>query len=141
MTRDLTVAVIGSFRKHYPEVVAAVNALKAAGVAVSSPPVSRITNQGEPYVRFAVDSPQVSDKDIQLATMQKILDADFVYVVAPRGYIGRTTCYELGRAQQKGIPVYFSEVPLDLPIDIPSSSVCTPDELRAKIALSVAARG
>lgn len=119
-------AVIGSFRQHYAEVVAVVRQLSEAGFEVRSPVVSRIINPGAAYVRFETDLPALSNLDIQSATLAKILEADVVYVVAPGGYIGRTTCYELGCVQQRGIPVYFSEQPEDLPIHI---SVCSPDEL------------
>ncbi|WP_434452088.1 hypothetical protein [Lentzea sp. E54] len=126
-------AVIGSFRRHYAEVVAVVRELEEAGFEVRSPVVSRIINPGAAYVRFETDLPQLSNLDIQAATLAKILDSDVVYLVAPGGYVGRTTCYELGCVQERGIPVYFSEVPEDLPIAIPLENVCAPGELMRRV--------
>jgi hypothetical protein len=46
--------------------------------------------------------------------------------VAPNGYVGRTTCYEIGRLVQAARPVYFSDPPDDLPLFVPQSHVLTP---------------
>lgn len=113
-----TVAIVGSFRRHYDEVVAVARIFTAAGILVASPAISRIVNPGEEYVRFESDPHDLTDQRIQAITMARILAADLVYVVAPGGYIGRTTSYELGRAHERGAPVYYSEPPNDLPIEI-----------------------
>ncbi|MFD4671822.1 hypothetical protein ACFWNN_18965 [Lentzea sp. NPDC058450] len=129
------VAVIGSFRQHYDEVVAAVVELVESGLTVTTPPISSITNPGELFVRFELDPPHVSDGEIQAATLKKILSSDAVYVVAPNGYIGRTTCYELGRVHEKGVPVFYSEVPVDLPLEVQDIIVCDAVELRDRLDL------
>jgi hypothetical protein len=133
----ISVSVIGSFRKHYPEVVIAVRELGALGITVRSPADSRIVNPGSDYVRFETDSPESSDQRIQAATMEKILNSDLVYVVAPAGYIGRTTCYELGRVHERSIPIYFSALPQDLPIEVPPDSVLSAHDLGQKILASL----
>jgi hypothetical protein len=119
----LSVSVIGSFRQHYEAVMLVVKEFESLGAAVRSPVVSRIINPGACYVRFETDSPQSSDQLIQAMTLGKILGSDLVYVVAPAGYIGQTTCYELGRVHERSIPTYFSETPCDLPIEISTESV------------------
>lgn len=50
-------------------------------------------------------------------------------MVAPGGYVGVTTCYELGRAHGRRIPTYFSDVPRDLPIEVPPGSVLSVRDL------------
>lgn len=127
--------MIGSFRRHYDEVVAAVVELAESGLVVTTPPVSVITNPGDLFVRFELDPPHVTDGEIQALTLQKILCSDAVYVVAPNGYIGRTTCYELGRVHQKGIPVFYSEVPVDLPLEVQDTAVCGAGELMDRLGL------
>jgi hypothetical protein len=124
-----SVAIIGSFRQHYQSIVAAVREFEAAGVAVGSPVVSTIINPGADFVRFESDSPESSDLEIEAATLERVLNCDLVYVVAPAGYVGRTTCYELGRVHERAIPVYFSARPLDLPIAIPARSVLSVREI------------
>ncbi|MFD7408663.1 hypothetical protein ACFV7R_39850 [Streptomyces sp. NPDC059866] len=132
----LTVAVVGSFRQHYGQVVRAAKAFEAAGITVRTPAVSDIVNPGAEFARFASDPPHLADHDIQAATLEKILTSDFVYVVAPDGYIGRTTSYELGRIHERGIPTYYSQMPKDLHIDIPPESVLDAACLAARLGTS-----
>ncbi|MDT7843541.1 NUDIX hydrolase [Streptomyces justiciae] len=128
-----TVSLIGSFRKHYPEVKAAAQVFSDAGIVVKAPPISRIVNPGREYARFESDCEQCSDHAIQAATMEKIFNSDFVYVVNPGGYIGRSTAYELGRVHERGLAVFYAEPPKDLPIDVPESAVIDASDLAAAI--------
>jgi ADP-ribose pyrophosphatase YjhB (NUDIX family) len=118
-----SVSLIGSFRRHYPEVLEAAQLFTDAGMVVKSPPMSRIINHGHEFVRFECDPPMSSDHAIQAATMEKIFSSDIVYLVNPDGYIGRTTAYELGRVHERGLAVFYAEPPKDLPIDIPEGTV------------------
>jgi ADP-ribose pyrophosphatase YjhB (NUDIX family) len=133
-----SVSLVGSFRQHYAQVARTAEIFAAAGVAVRSPVISRIVNPGEEFSRFASDPPLSSDFHIQAATFKKIFSSDFVYVVAPDGYVGRTTSYELGRVHERGIPVYFSETPKDLPIVVPAGSVLDPQSLAELVIGSTA---
>jgi hypothetical protein len=118
-----SVSIIGSFRRHYEAVALTVKEFVSLGLVVRSPAISRIINPGARFVRFEIDSVQSPDQLIQAAALHKILGSDLVYVVAPGGYIGRTTCYELGRVHERRIPTYFSELPEDLPIEVSPGSV------------------
>jgi ADP-ribose pyrophosphatase YjhB (NUDIX family) len=114
-------------------VVQAAETFKRAGLRVLTPTVSDIVNHGAPFVRFASDPPFMSDHDIQTATFERIFASDFVYVVAPDGYIGPTTGYELGRITERGMTVYFSEQPGDMPIELTEGSVLSPQELVERV--------
>jgi hypothetical protein len=129
----VSVSIIGSFRQYYSQAALAVKEFESLGVNVRSPVVSRIVNPGDEYARFETDPPQSSDQLIQAMTMEKILSSDLIYVVAPGGYVGRTTCYELGRVHERSIPVYFSAPPCDLPIEVPPGSVLCVHDLVRKI--------
>lgn len=124
-----TVAIIGSFRQHYQLAAAAARQFESAAISVSTPPVSRVVDPQADFVRFETDSLDSEDHQIQTETFERIFEADVVYVVAPSGYIGRTTSYELGRVHERGIPVFYSEAPRDLPIHIPEESVMSVVEL------------
>jgi len=128
-----SVAIIGSFRRYYKQIADAAREFEAAGICVTSPTVSRIVNPGDQYVRFETDCQHSADHTIQRIVLSRILNSDLIYVVVPEGYIGRTTCYELGRVQERGIPVFFSEPPRDLPIEIPHDSVLDPATLARRI--------
>ena len=122
------VALIGSFRKpNYPRVQRVLEAFKGAGFTITSPSGADIVS-GTQFVRFASDDTALSDAEIQTSTLAKIFEADVVYVVTGEaGYVGRTTCYEIGRIIQRGTPIYFSDAPDDLPVHIPASHVVDPD--------------
>lgn len=138
-THRLSVSLIGSFRKHYQEVEKAARVFIDAGLAINSPPISRIIDRNREFVRFDSDSPLTSDCDIQAATLAKILASDFVYVVNPRGYIGRMTAYELGRIHERKMAVYYAEFPRDLPVEVPPAAVFSAHELAA-IAAAISRR-
>lgn len=128
-----TAAVIGSFKveERYALVRDAVNALRAAGIEVMSPAGSSVIESGIDFVRFTTDDESLSDAAVQTLTLERILSADAVYVIAPDGYVGRTTCYEIGRIVQAGKPIYFSEAPDDLPVAFPDSHVVGIDKFIA----------
>jgi hypothetical protein len=135
----MSVAVIGSFRHYFTEVAVAAEAFLEAGVHVLSPSVTavhrpNIINPGAEFVRFDIDPQSSSDAELQEVTNRRILAADFVFVVAPGGYVGRTTCYELGQAALAGIPVFFSEDVRDLPICVPASAIRDAAQLAQDIA-------
>ena len=129
-----TVAIIGSFRQHYHEVLVAWLVFRAAGWTITSPLGSQIAEEGIPFVRFLSDEPAWDDPTVQTAALHRILRACLTYVVAPGGYVGRTTCYELGRVVQANQPVYFSEHPADLPLAVPADHILEPGELVARMA-------
>jgi len=49
-----------------------------------------------------------------LGCLEKIDEADVVYVVNPNGYVGRSICVDIGYAYAKGKPVYVM-YPIDDP--------------------------
>jgi hypothetical protein len=122
------VAIIGSFRRErYGGVLDVVRTFRDAGFEIASPSGAEIV-AGDEFVRFATDEEALSDPEVQSATLAKIFGADVVYVVAPAGYVGKTTCYEIGRIVQRRQPIYFSEHPVDLPVHIPKWCVVRPEE-------------
>lgn len=122
-TRAPTVAVIGSFRRHLSSVNDACGAFRAAGLRVTSPLDDSVLEKGIEFVRFPSDDAAADDAMVQTIALGRILFADAVFVVAPEGYVGRTTCYEIGRVVQADRPLYFDTHPLDLPIRVSDSHV------------------
>jgi len=120
---ERSVAVIGSFKQHNEHVQQACAALRSAGIRVTSPQGVDLVQQGVDFVRFPTDDVNWSDSAVQSLALQRIFQADLVYVVLPNGYIGRTTCYEVGRIIQVKRPIFFSERPLDLPLHLPEHCI------------------
>jgi ADP-ribose pyrophosphatase YjhB (NUDIX family) len=87
------------------------------------------TNEGASFVRFKSDPPSSSDHHIQAETFDKILSSDVIYVVAPNGYVGPTTNLELGRVLERGLPIFYSEQPVGLPMPVPDSVIHSPSGL------------
>ncbi|MBF4513618.1 hypothetical protein ITJ66_14100 [Plantibacter sp. VKM Ac-2885] len=127
-----TVAIIGSFRKYYADVLQAHATFREGGITVTTPLATEISS-GDEFVRFISDPVEWDDHLIQSTAMHRILRADAVYVVAPGGYVGRTTCYEIGRVLQVNRPLFFSEHPADLPIRVDTSHIVSPKALASGI--------
>ena len=128
-TSIISIGIIGSFRRYYDHVLKAWEVFTNFGFMVVSPRGTNIIKNDIPFVRFSSDNPQYDDYTIQSITLKKLLNANLVYVVASEGYVGRTTAYEIGRLIQANVPIYFSEDPLDLPIQIPTSHILVPEKL------------
>jgi hypothetical protein len=129
----LRVAVIGSFRQHYHAVLESIGDFRAAGWVVTSPAGTKILEEGIDFVRFASDDAARTNAEVQSSTLGNIFGAHLVYVVAPNGYVGRTTCYEIGRLIQAHRSVYLSHQPLDLPVHVPDRFVVDVRELVARL--------
>lgn len=129
------VSVIGSFRKHYNEVVRIVNVLRKIGLNVASPNGSKVCNSVEAFVIFETDNQEFTPEEIQMITLEKILNSDAVYVCNPKGYVGKTTCYEIGFCYSRNKPLYFLEKPKDLPMPVDEEQIRSPEEF-GKIVLN-----
>ena len=131
-----SVAIIGSFRQHNSEIQRACATLRSAGFVVTSPQGSEVIEDGISFVRFTSDHAERTDPEIQSLALHRIFRADIVYVVAPNGYIGRTTCYEVGRIIQSGKPIYFSDYPNDLPLLVHNSFIMSIEDLIENLTTS-----
>lgn len=130
----VTIAIIGSFRAHYSTILETMKVFEDAAVTVTSPRRSRVIDADRDFVRLESDPPNCDDPEIQLKALHKILGAQAVYVVAPGGYVGKTTCYEIGRVHERGIPLFFSEMPNDLPIPVSRNSIVSPNVLAERLS-------
>jgi hypothetical protein len=130
---SFSIAIIGSFRQHYSSVLKAWKIFTSNEIIITSPLGAGIVEENIPFVRFETDSLNLDDFAIQSLALHRIFSADLSYAVIPSGYIGRTTCYEIGRLIQARRPIYFSDPPMDLPVRIPNQFILTPEELVKKI--------
>ena len=128
-----SVAIIGSFKQHNDAIQRVCAALRSAGICVTSPRGAQIVQEGIDFVRFPTDPTGWTDSAVQSLALHRIFAANLVYVVAPAGYVGKTTCYEIGRALQRKQPIYFSAPPVDLPVHIPSRFVIDASGLLAHL--------
>jgi hypothetical protein len=111
--RALKVTVSGSFRRAMGAIEDAVYALTDAGVRVLSPADPRVVDQFGDFLFVASDRVRAI-KLVQSRHLAAIESSDFVWLVAPEGYIGQSGAMEIGYAVAHGTPVFCSEVPIDL---------------------------
>ena len=135
-----TIAIIGSFQKYYDEICNLIQEYSSQGITITSPYKSIIVDTrnkvGESgFVVFAADDKTLSDAEIQMDTLKKILNSDAVYVYNPEGYVGRTTCYEIGVIISKRVPLYFLAKPQDVPIPISDRQIVDPHSLAEIVKL------
>jgi hypothetical protein len=127
----LKVTVSGSFRRAMSAVEDAVYRLTDAGAHVLSPADPRVVDQFGDFLFVASDQVRAI-KLVQSRHLAAIEASDFVWLVAPEGYIGLSGAMELGFATAVGTPVFASEVPLDLTLRQYVTTVERPeDALRA----------
>ena len=129
-----SVAIIGSFRQHYNSVMEAWTAFASKGISVTSPKGAPVLQERIRFVRFETDNPDFDDPHVQSLALHRIMRADVVLVVAPGGYVGRTTCYEIGRVIQALRPLYFTEPPDDVPIRVDPDHIVTSPELASRLS-------
>lgn len=101
--------IIGSFRKHYDQMVNIIDIFNKAEIEVLSPKKSIIINPEDDFVVFDYDLKRLSDKEIEDKVLDKMHDVDFVYLYNPGGYIGLSASFEIGYCYAHGIKVYAFE--------------------------------
>jgi hypothetical protein len=109
----MTAAVSGSFRQAMTAVQAAVYALTDRGVTVLSPADPRVVDELGDFLFVASDYVRVV-RLVQSRHLAAIEASDFLWLVAPEGYVGLSASMEIGFAVARGVPVYSTDVPADL---------------------------
>jgi len=111
--KAIKVTVSGSFRRAMGDVQEAVGALRDAGANVLSPADPRIVDQFGDFVFVASDIVRHL-RVVQARHLAAIAASDFLWLIAPDGYIGQSAAMEIGFAAAHGVPVYSTQVPSDL---------------------------
>ncbi len=119
----------GTFRQAIDDVQASVQALSDAGVLVLSPSDPRIVDRFGDFVFVASDRVRHL-KTVQDRHLAAIRASDFVWLVAPDGYVGLSAAMEIQCAAEHDVPVYCTEVPVDLTV---RQRVITVDSICAAI--------
>ena len=108
-----TVGIVGSFRRHLPEITKAHRMFTDAGFKVLAPRVIReVVDPTAEFVLFEgeKDDPVALEGGYQGA----LLESDAVVCCNPNGYIGGSVMLELGRlAGERRAEVYFTDPPAE----------------------------
>lgn len=108
------IVLLGSFRKHYTEICECLSFFKKHDILVLSPLGSMIRDQKDGFVFFQTDDSTLEPYQIEQQVLEKIKQADLVFVCNVDGYLGKTTSFEIGFCKAHGIPLCFLEKPKDL---------------------------
>src|SRR3954451_925748 len=128
MTEDARKATVsGSFRRAMGAVQEAVYRLTDAGARVLSPADPRVVDQFGDFLFVASDRVRAI-KLVQDRHLAAIRASNFLWLVAPEGYIGQSGAMELGFAVSVGTPVFCSEVPVDLTLRQYVTTLAGPEE-------------
>ena len=93
----------------------AVEAFAEHGALVLSPADPRVVDQFGDFVFVASDQVR-RIRTVQGRHFASIAASDFLWLVAPEGYVGLSAAMEIGFAVSRDIPVFSSEVPSDLTV-------------------------
>ena len=137
-----TVAILGSFGKHYESIVEAANIFKANGISVLAPKLEGKQDDNGNFILLVGDNTD-NPKELENDYIKKCLEADFVYVCNKDGYIGSTVAFELGILSCYRQEIFFMEKPSDdlffNLINWPKGNIGNPEaiakELKARINL------
>lgn len=129
-----SVSFIGSFRKedHYKIVKEATRLFRKNGIIVNSPKGTEVCDSIDDFVIFESDDKGLQPAEIQRITLEKIISSDAVFVCDLGGYVGKTTCYEIGCCLSKDVPLYFLEKPVDLPIFVLEDQILSVNQFLKK---------
>jgi len=103
--------VSGSFNRFLPQIQETVIKMEKLGIVVLSPKVSKPVSRINGFTRLEKD--KGSPEKIERIHLTAIAESDFLYVVNPEGYIGKSVGLEIGYAISNGIPIFSSDAPKD----------------------------
>lgn len=107
--------IIGSFRKHLPEILSIKLQLESLGISVLSPIDDDVVNPDDEFIVFKTD--KTSDpKLLQDGVFEKIKRSNFIVLANIGGYIGRAGTLEIGYAIAHNIDIYTFEPTRDVHI-------------------------
>lgn len=108
---NISATISGSFNKHFEQIRRKILEFEQEGIRVLSPKPSRPVSRTERFV--VLESDRGTPAKIESKHLEAISRSDFLYIVNPGGYIGKSVTLEAGYALSKDIPVYSLEPPED----------------------------
>jgi hypothetical protein len=109
----LRVTVSGSFHRHLHAITRAVYELTDLGIRVISPADPRIVEELGAF-RFVASDQFRSIRLVQDRHLDSIRASNFIWLVAPDGYVGQSASMEIGFAAAHNVPVFSVDAVFDL---------------------------
>ncbi len=121
--------ISGSFKKFYQEICSAYEIFERNGIVVLSPSKSRIINPGAEFALLESDPKGASNKELEDRHLEAIANSDFLYVVSPNGYAGKSAVFEMGHANALRRPIYCSDSINDVTLEMYVKGAFAPESL------------
>lgn len=102
-----TCSIAGSFR-FKKDIDAMIQDVSTQGITVLAPPKGDVLNKKDDF-KILEGNLDLGEADIEAVFIQKMSEADALYVYAKDGYVGRSVKAELRFAIECGIPIFLSE--------------------------------
>lgn len=125
----MRITVIGSFRKYYEDICKLIDQFEKNNIKVMSPKKSFIVDNIDGFVVLNTDGKDQKPFIIQEHVFENIKKSTVVYVWNPGGYLGNSTCYEIGKVMEMRKPIVFKEFPKDLPIKVQDGMIKSIEEM------------
>ena len=106
-----TIAILGSFRKHYNNIVETANIFTKFGFQVLVPKLDGIQENSKDDFLLLIGDEEKPPQQLEEEFLDKCLEADLVYVCNVGGYIGKTVMGELFILASNRQEVYFNAEP------------------------------
>src|SRR5688572_19747006 len=97
MKKVPSIAISGSFRKHFEEIQVVRSKLEELGVCVLSPQRATIRDEQSGFVLLTSDKTD-DPQTLESQHLEFIREANALYVVNPGGYLGHSVALEIGWA-------------------------------------------
>lgn len=106
------VVICGSFHRSTDFLERIFRELEVCGCRILSPLNLNFTNVKDEFVRTKNES-RFPVETIETFHLKAILEADFIFLHCPDGYLGTTASFELGFAYSLQKPVFCFQTPLE----------------------------
>jgi len=110
----ISATISGSFNKHLDKIQMKILEFQQNDIKVLSPKLSQPISSEEGFIRLEIN--KGSPRKIEIEHLEAISNSDFLYVMNPEGYIGKSVALEIGYAISKNVPVYSLNKPEDVAI-------------------------
>lgn len=108
---NICVVISGSFNRHFEQIKQKISEFELEGIEVLAPKPSKPISKKHGFVML--ESDKGTPEEIESDHLKAISQSDFLYVVNPDGYIGKSVSFEIGYAFSRNIPIYSLEKPKD----------------------------
>ncbi len=131
--RGLRVVLSGSFKRELEWLKADFKAFERLNCKILSPQSLEFIGQKDGFA-YTQDELDKTPNDIERSHIAAILDANFLWLHSPGGYLGASAALEVGFALAAGIPVFGREAPSDIALGGFVRTTASPEAVIAELA-------